>query len=164
MAPVLVLGLGNLLLQDEAVGLRLLSELEEDSQWGEAVEFLDGGTRGLSLLGYIENRPALLILDAIGMGDPAGTVRVLRDAEIGLLRGGQASTAHEGNALQLLRSAELIGAAPARVTVVGIAPAQMHTSIGLTEIVEAAVPAAVKVAAEELRLLLTNLQQPQPPQ
>jgi hydrogenase maturation protease len=154
MAPVLVLGLGNLLLQDEGVGLQLLEELQRLEDWGASAEFVDGGTRGLSLLGYIENRSALLILDAIGMGDPPGTVRVLHDDEIEQLRSSRASTAHEGNALQLLRTAQLIGAAPGSVTVVGVTPEQMHTGIGLTPRVAAAVPGALEAAARQLRRLL----------
>ena len=85
-APVLVLGLGNLLLQDDGVGLKLLEAVSDSEPFGEEVEFVDGGTQGLALLGYLGGRKLTLILDAVGLGQAPGTVHMLRGAEIEKLR------------------------------------------------------------------------------
>ncbi|MBI5085213.1 MAG: hydrogenase maturation protease [Acidobacteria bacterium] len=164
--PILVLGLGNQLLGDDGAGLRLLELLEAgqgraanvESLGGgtPAVEFIDGGTQGLALLGTIENRQGLLILDAVGSGS-AGEVHSLDARDLAALRARRASTAHEGNALELLEAATLLGVAPARTVVVGITPAMLKTGIGLSPPVEAALPEALRQAGLALQSLISSL-------
>jgi hydrogenase maturation protease len=156
-APILVLGLGNLLLTDDAVGLTLLDQLQKLRDWGDAVEFLDGGTRGIVLLGYLEQRHALLVLDAIALGDPPGAVRVIEGYENFLHMASTPGSAHEGNALQLLQSAYIIGMAPLKVAVVGVAPKDLETNIGLSDVVQRAVPEALQEAERLLRGMVTGI-------
>ena len=156
-APVLVLGLGNLLLTDDGVGLTLLEQLKAKRDWGPEVEFIDGGTRGIVLLTYLEKRRALLVLDAIALGDPPGAVRVIEGYEHFLHIASTPGSAHEGNALQLLQSAYILGMAPMKVAVVGIAPAELQTGIALSDTVKEAVPQALQRAEEQLAKLLNAL-------
>ncbi len=69
-----VLGLGNLLNRDEGLGVQALKLL--DAQLGQQTQFelLDGGVLGLNLLMIVEECSHLLILDAVNVGRPAGTV------------------------------------------------------------------------------------------
>ena len=75
-APVLLLALGNPLMSDDGVGQELLAKLEsEAARWGSRVEFLDGGTQGLALLGKFEGRKAVVftsIGDVVGNWKTAG--------------------------------------------------------------------------------------------
>jgi hydrogenase maturation protease len=144
------LGLGNLLLTDDGVGLRLLEDLRREAGGNGAVEFVDGGTQGLALLGYVANRPRVVILDAISLGAPAGTVHVLGEGAIERLRAHSGGTAHEGGAVELLALARLLGQEPGQVTIVGVEPAQVRTGVGLSREVEAVLPAAL---AEAKRVL-----------
>lgn len=155
--PLLVLGLGNPLLGDDGVGLRLLELLAADAprRWGEAVELLDGGTQGLALLGRIAGRSALVLLDAVALGAAAGTIHVL-DSGTALGLGYRSTTAHEGNAGELLKAALLLGDLPPEVAVVGIEPLQMRTGIGLTEVVEAALPEGARRARDVIDDALTH--------
>src|SRR5450756_627755 len=85
-APILVLGLGNLLLSDDAAGLQLHAALLAERGATDQVEFVDGGTQGLALLHYLANRRAVLVLDAVGLGAEPGSVHVLRGPAIDGLR------------------------------------------------------------------------------
>jgi hydrogenase maturation protease len=146
--PILVLGLGNLLLHDDGLGLRLLSDLESSApRWGDKVEFVDGGTQGQALLGWLEGRQALLILDAVALGKPPGTVHVLLGDRVEECVPGGQMTAHGGNAGDLLRVAALLGEMPGAVAIVGIEPAVVKTGEGLSAEVTAALPEAVQKAA-----------------
>jgi hydrogenase maturation protease len=148
--PVLVLGVGNALLGDDGAGLLVLAELERGAdKWGSQVEFLDGGTQGLALLGSIAGRRVLLVLDAVALGAEPGTVHVLRGWSHA---GGRASTAHESNVAELLQTSMLLGECPQQVTVIGIEPARNATGMGLSDAVAKAVGEAVEAARRELAL------------
>ena len=151
----LVLGLGNLLLADDGVGLRLLEELRNEPGEAGDAEFVDGGTQGLALLGYLAERSTVVILDAVGLGASPGTVHVLSESAIEQLRTRAAATAHEGNALELLAIARLLGQAAGHVLIVGVEPAQVRTGVGLSPAVESAVPRALA----EVRRILARIRE-----
>lgn len=147
-APILVLGLGNVLMRDDGVGLSILDEVRERAPAGEDVEFMDGGTQGLALLGRIAGRRALLILDAIALGAEPGALHRIEDPFS--VAPPRATSAHEANAGELLRAAVLLGDLPPRVVLIGIEPVDTTLAVGLTPSVAAAVPAAVNLAVEVL--------------
>lgn len=156
--PVLVLGLGNLLLHDDAVGLRLLAGLQERHGEDPRVEFVDGGTQGLALVSLLQDRPAVLMLDAVQYGAAPGTVHRIDDAFARVPRGnaGADGGAHQMNAGDLLLAVRLLGSVPRRAAVVGIEPAIVRTAIALSPAVTTALPGATAVAHDVLRALLTT--------
>jgi len=146
IAPVLLLGLGNPLMGDDGAGQELLAKLSaQEPEWSSQVEFMDGGTQGLALLGKFEGRKAVIFLDAISMGDKPGAVHVLQGEEL-LRMGGRARTAHEGSAPQILAALELLGEKPADVVMVGLEPEKVGLGIGLTTDVTASLGLAAGFA------------------
>jgi len=150
--PVLVLGLGNLLLRDDGVGLELLRRLEADTAPSDGVEFLDGGTQGIALLPWMAGRRALLILDAIALGEPPGTVHMHEGPDLPQAPPGL--SAHEGNFGELLATAQLIGDLPETIQLVGIEPDEISTGIGLSPAVVEAMPRGVESARRALEALV----------
>ena len=72
-APLLVLGLGNTLLGDDGLGPALIEQLsQEEDRWKDRIEFVDGGTQGLALLGHLSGREVIIIVDALATGAPPG--------------------------------------------------------------------------------------------
>ena len=134
----------------EGIVLRLLADLRREAGENSQVEFVDGGTQGLALLGYVADRPRVVILDAINLGAPPGSVHVIGGPGIDQLGTRLGNTAHEGGALQILAMANLLGQAPGRVTIVGVEPALVRTGVGLSPAVESALPQAL---AEAKRIL-----------
>ena len=153
-APILVLGLGNTLLSDDGVGPVLLGHLSSFAQhWQGQVEFVDGGTQGLALLGRLSGRRALIIVDAVKTGAPPGTVHRMTLAELRGANPGRADSAHEGNAGALLAAAQLVDELPDHLFVVGVEPEKIATGHGLSDAVKRALPEA----SEEVHQLLTQL-------
>ena len=153
-APVLVLGLGNILLSDDGVGPAVLQQMaEHESRWHGEVEFLDGGTQGLALLGHLSGRRALIIVDAVQKGEAPGTVYRLTLPELQNLSRQKASSGHESNAGELLAAAELLNELPHQLFVVGVEPAKVRTGFGLSQAVEKALP----LAADQVACLLNQL-------
>jgi hydrogenase maturation protease len=144
-APILVLGLGNLLLSDDGIGPVVLEQLAgcSPSLRPNEVEFVDGGTQGLALLGQFTGRRAVIIVDALQTGAPAGTVHRLTLNELRELSPGRANSGHEANAGELLRAVQLLGELPDRLFLVGVEPENISTGFGLSDAVKQAIPAVV---------------------
>ena len=84
MAPILVMGLGNMLLQDEGLGVRALRRLTERYILPDDVEVIDAGALGLSLLSFLEGVEDVLIIDAIHRGQRPGSLIRLEGEEVAL--------------------------------------------------------------------------------
>ena len=152
--PILVLGLGNMLLGDDGLGPALLNQLADcDPRWKGQVEFVDGGTQGLALLGHLSGRRALIVVDALQRGAAPGTVHRLTLPELREVSPGRASSGHESNASELLAAAQLLDELPDRLFVVGVEPEKITTGIGLSESVEQALPSA----CDQVACLLSEL-------
>jgi hydrogenase maturation protease len=154
-APILVLGLGNTLLRDDGVGTVLVERLRERRGGDPRCEFVDGGTLGLALLGWLEERAALLVLDAVALGAAPGTVHVVEHPLANPAARGIG--AHGGNASALLGTAALLGALPHRVVVIGIEPHTIRTGTELDPAVARSVDAALARAERQLELWLAEL-------
>ena len=156
-APVLLLAIGNPLMADDGTGQELLSRLEsEGPKWGSDVEFVDGGTQGLALLGNFERRKAVVFLDAVRLGYKPGAVHVLSGEEVLRMGSRPASSAHEGSAPDILRALELLGETPSEVTLVGIEPERIETSIGLSATVRNSLGLAAGFARTAINRLLSR--------
>jgi hydrogenase maturation protease len=154
LKPILVLGLGNVLLGDDGFGPALLEEIVARSgESSSSVDFVDGGTQGLALLGLIADRRALVILDALDTGEAPGTVSVLtgRTEISGPKECG--CSAHECNAVELLSAAALLGDLPERLYVVGVQPESVRTHLGLS----AAVRQSMDLAFEKTQQIVDQL-------
>ena len=79
---VTLIGLGNLLMRDEGVGVQAVRAIEERYEMPPGVEIVDGGTSGLDLLPYIEGRDRVLFVDAVNFGKEPGYIEVLENREI----------------------------------------------------------------------------------
>ena len=153
-APILVLGLGNLLLTDDGVGPALLSQLSiSDGPWKDQVEFVDGGTQGLALLGQLSGRRALIIVDAVKRGAAPGTIHRLTLPELREISQGRANSGHESNAGELLAAAQLLDELPDRLYIVGVEPETIATGVGLSQSVEQALASA----SDQINCLLAEL-------
>lgn len=83
----LILGVGNLLLSDEAVGVRIVEALGREYRFAPGIELLDGGTAGMELLEAMASRDHIILADAVRSGNPPGTVVTLQGEEIPTLFG-----------------------------------------------------------------------------
>jgi hydrogenase maturation protease len=151
-SPVLVLGMGNILLEDEGLGIRALQVLQKRYQIPGGVELLDGGTTGMGLLDEISRREHLLVLDAVQTGDPPGTLVEMRNDEVPVYFGMRV-TPHQLGLSDVLATLELTGEQPSGVTVLGLVPESLEMSLELSERIGAELDALVNAAVTELTAL-----------
>ena len=136
---ILVIGVGNLLMGDDGLGLAVLEQLQADWRWPPGVEFLDGGGWGITLLPAIEDAEEVILLDAIEAHREPGEVVVLEGDELPRMFDFRISPHHIGiqDVLALL---ELRGTRPSRLVAIGVQPARVEWGVGLSPEVTAAVP------------------------
>lgn len=154
MPSPLVIGIGNILLRDEGVGVRVVSEITRQAANGSLrvppdTRFVDGGTLGLELLPMIEGASMLVLVDAVNLGRPPGSVAVLRGEAIEGILSGHVSP-HQVGIADLVAAARLMGILPEATSLVGIQPAEIEIGLELTAVVEAAVPNAMALVSAEL--------------
>ena len=82
MAELTVLGVGNILMRDDGVGVRLMEAARDARAWDGRVEFIDGGAGGLNLLNIVERASRLIVLDAADMRLPTGAGQVPRMEQV----------------------------------------------------------------------------------
>ena len=144
-----VLGLGNLILADEGIGVRALQRLVEDPRVPSDVELVDGGTLGLELLSLAAGSERLIVLDAVDHGAAPGTLVRLTGDELGGLPGG--GTVHQLGLVDLLSALRLMGQEPADIVLLGIQPGRIGLGTELTEDVRDALDQLVEAAVRECR-------------
>ncbi|MDT8319234.1 MAG: HyaD/HybD family hydrogenase maturation endopeptidase [Xanthomonadales bacterium] len=148
-APVLVLGMGNVLLEDEGLGVRALEALQEQYLIPAGVDLLDGGTTGMGLLDEITGREHLLVLDAVQTGDPPGTMVRMSGDDVPVYFGLRV-TPHQLGLADVLATLQLTGEQPGSVTVLGLVPESLELTLELSRGIRARIGELVQATVEEL--------------
>ncbi len=146
---ILVLGLGNILLSDEGVGVRIVEALEASHELPGDVEVLDGGTSGMDLLDMVADRDCLIVADAVNADGPAGRVIRLENENIKMLFETRFSP-HQLGLSDLLAALRLIDKAPNRVVVIGVVPQNLSLGLDLSPAAASGRDAAVAMIVDEL--------------
>ena len=147
---ILVLGVGNILLSGEGIGVRVIEALEQRYVMPEGVEVLDGGTAGMELLEAMANRTHLIIVDAIvSRKSEPGALLILRDEEVPVLFNNKISP-HQLGLSDVLSALRFTGEFPDKITLVGVIPHSLEPNIGLTPTVEASLEPAVQAVLAAL--------------
>ena len=147
---ILVLGIGNLLLSDEAVGVRIVEALEQRFHIPPELDVLDGGTAGLELMEAMANREHLIVADAVLTGQSPGSIAVLRDKEIPAMFSRKVSP-HQLGLCDVLMALQLTDEFPRKLTLVGVVPESLAPNIGLTPTVIQAIEPALEQILAALR-------------
>jgi hydrogenase maturation protease len=137
IAPkVLVLGIGNLVMSDDGVGVKVVQRLQREYRFAETVEIMDGGTLGLDLLPKLEGIERLIVVDAVETGQQPGFCVRLTGLELPIALETKVSP-HQMGLKDLLSVAELMGHAPREMVLIGVQPGSIEMDTELTAEVEA---------------------------
>ena len=149
---VVVLGIGNILLSDEGVGVRVVDRLQAGYDLPPAVAVIDGGTCGMEMLEQLENLDALIVVDCVRHGQAPATPVLLKDEDVPVFFKTKLSP-HQVGLCDVLASLEFTGRAPRKTVIVGIQPASMELGMELTPVVAARVPELLAMTVAELQSL-----------
>lgn len=145
---ILILGLGNILLGDEGVGVRVVEQLLSRPLPDE-IEVIDGGTAGYELINFFEGKEKVIIVDAVKTNDTPGSVykmdfSVVQEDETVQL------SLHQIGLKNVFKMASMMDLNP-EVTLIGIVPKTYQDyNIGLSDEVEKAIPLAIETVLKEI--------------
>ena len=145
---IALLGLGNLMRTDDAVGMLTLQTLAGSNLLPPEVRVIEGGTLGLDLLDSLRGISHLLVLDAVDTGAAPGTLKRFEGQEVDDLP--VSKSVHLLGFSDLMGALRLIDAAPAEVVLLGVQPASTDWGTVLTSAVKTAQQALMELTLEQL--------------
>jgi hydrogenase maturation protease len=144
---IVVVGVGNLLLQDEGVGIHAIRALQE-LNLPEDIKLVDGGTSP-DLIAYTRVGDKMIIIDSAKTGGEPGTIYRFKPEDLAGGKGNLAS-AHEMGVAENLKLMELTGNKPKETVIIGIEPATIDWGTELSSKLKEKLPELVKVVLEEI--------------
>ena len=152
---VLVLGLGNILLKDEGVGVHIAQRLQELAL-ADNVEVIDGGTASLDVLLLVPGIEKLVVIDALRAGKEAGTIYKARlkteeqDRLEQIFSGDSKISLHQTGLVDALTIAERMNCAPKEIAIIGIEPKEIDCGLELTDEVKQGIPEIINTVLKEI--------------
>jgi hydrogenase maturation protease len=150
---VAVIGLGNVLMGDDALGPYAVRVLQAGWDFPPGVSVTDAGTPGLDLTPYILGVEALIVIDTVKSDGPPGTLKLYRRDELLAKPLAPRLSPHDPGLAETLLLLEFRGDAPRDVLLVGVVPGRVGKGIGLTPAAAAALPAVERAVLDELERL-----------
>jgi hydrogenase maturation protease len=147
----LVLGVGNLLMSDEGVGVHVIKRLVENYKLPEEVQVLDGGTLGMDLLYYLEGAENLILIDAVETRKDPGTLVRLEGDDVPAFLSLKMSP-HQIGVPDMLAAAKLKDVFPKRLILWGVQPELLEIGLDLSPIVAAQVDTIIQQVLEQLEI------------
>lgn len=145
----LVVGIGNLIMGDDGVGVRVVQQLAQDRTLPAGVRLLDGGTLGLDLLHHLEGVERLLFVDAVDWGAAPGSLIRMEGDEIPELFATRLSP-HQVGLQDLLAVADLQGLTFDTMVLWGVQPATIDLGMDLSPAVAERFPELVAQVMNEI--------------
>ena len=148
-----VIGLGNVLMGDDAFGPWVAQVLLAEYEFRPGVSVEDLGTPGLDLIPYVADLEALVLVDTVRSEAAPGTIRLYRRDAL-LQHAPQARLSpHDPGVKEALLTAEFAGVGPREVLLVGAVPMDSAMGVRLSAPLRQAVPRAVGEVLKELQRL-----------
>ena len=149
---VMVLGVGNILLRDEGVGVRVVERLKETYSFPDNVELMDGATAGLDLLPFMEGAAHVIIVDTVKTSEPPGSIFRFTPDEIDK-KVPYKTSLHQIGMVEVFTIAEALGKKMEAV-IIGIQPENMEDwGLEMTPTIEAKIPELMELVIKELDAL-----------
>lgn len=150
MKPTLIICLGNPLMRDEGIGVRLASELLQCLADNPNVEILDLGTGGLTIMHAIAGQEKVIFVDCALMSEAPGKMLRFTPQEVVSKKIKTRYSVHEGDLLEVLKLSADMGECPDDIVIFGIEPKEISSGEGLSEALENNIPHYVETILKEL--------------
>ncbi len=148
-ARTAVVGVGNLLLKDEGIGVHIARALQQMAI-SQDTEIIDGGTSP-DLPYYLNGADKLVIIDAVKGGSKPGTVYRFRPGDVNI-ESAEMVSVHELGLEQSLKIMKLMGSKPKEIVVIGIEPKEIDWGTELSAELQQKIPEILNIVLKEINL------------
>jgi hydrogenase maturation protease len=145
--------MGNVLMQDDALGPYVARVLEARYLFADHVAVEDVGTPGLDMSPYLDGARAVLVIDTVHADGPPGSITIYRRDQLLATPIPDRSSPHQPGLREALMAAELSEGMPAEVILIGVVPATTDAGTALSQAVHDAIEAVVAAVVRELERL-----------
>ncbi len=145
---ILVIGIGNVLKQDDGLGIQAVRYLQ--GKIPDGVEAMEGSTYAADLLPALEGRRAVIFIDGIEAGEEPGAVFRFNPEEVSRVRPTASLSIHDFGVYDLLEAARMLGQHPERVVIIAVQVKKLGTGTELSEEVREALPRVHGLVLEEI--------------
>ncbi len=146
---VVILGIGNILMSDEGIGVHAVEALQQRFLLPDDVEVVDGGTTGMELLPDLQGADHLIVIDAVRVGVPPATVVRMEGDEVPAFFKTKLSP-HQVGLSDVLAALRFSGSAPGHVVLIGVQPVSLEVAMELTPKVAAQMDRVLELVTAEL--------------
>jgi hydrogenase maturation protease len=144
-----VLGVGNLLLTDEGVGVHVINKMME-MDFPPEVELVEGGVDGLCLMSVVVGTDRLIVIDAVKGGGSPGSIYRFGPEDLVSHTDTSKMSVHQIGILEVTRLSGLVGKLP-ETTIIGIEPKSVEMGMELTPEIQSKVPRIIELVLNELK-------------
>ncbi|MCX7923880.1 MAG: HyaD/HybD family hydrogenase maturation endopeptidase [Clostridia bacterium] len=149
MADTVILGIGNILLRDDGVGVHVVKALENQNL-PSTIELVDGGTSTLDTLSYFLDYKKIIVIDSLKAGYEPGTIYKINPEDIKSYKKENLSI-HDVQILDVVKMANMIGSFP-EVVIFGIEPKEIRFDLEMTDLIKSKIPDVIRHVKKELSL------------
>lgn len=142
-----VIGIGNILLRDDGIGVHLINELLKENL-KQDVDLIDGGTSTFDLLGYFLDNEKIIVVDSLKGGHEPGTIYRITPDELGTFIKANSSL-HDVQVLDILKQANFMGYNP-EVIIIGVEPYEIFYDMELSPTIKNEIPNIIRIIKEEI--------------
>ncbi len=148
--PVVIIGMGNLLMGDEGIGVRLAEQLGQCGGLPAGVEVIDLGTAGLGALHVIAGRRKAVIIDCCYMNEAPGVMRRFTPEDVRSKKVVTRLSVHEADVMSVIELSKRLGECPEEVVLFGIQPQRVEQTAALSRELEGQLADYEAVLQEEV--------------
>jgi hydrogenase maturation protease len=149
---VVILGIGNVLMSDEGVGVHAVTALQDRFRLPDGIAIVDGGTTGMELLPDLEDVDHAIVIDAVRVGQPPATIVRLAGDDVPAFFKTKLSP-HQVGLCDVLAALRFSGHAPGRVVLIGVQPDSLAMGMELSPAVAGRIEAVLDLVVAELDAL-----------
>jgi len=149
---ILILGVGNLLLSDEGIGVHVAQKMMK-MDFPPEVQVLEGGTDGFGLMHVLLQADRLILVDAVKGGGPPGSIYRFQIGDCPPFPDTFKTSVHQISILEVINLSGLIGSTP-QTTIIGVEPKSLEMGMELSPEIEAKIPKVIQLIKEEVALSL----------
>lgn len=150
--PVLIMGVGNILMGDDGVGVHAVYAMQKMTLPGD-IELVDGGTATMSFLSSFSDREKVIIIDAVKAGNPPGTIYRFSPGDI-YMQKETATSLHQVGIIEAITLSGFIDDRTGDIIIYGIEPGTIECGITLSSEVVAGLPKLIEQICGDLNIII----------